>query len=390
MADAARAAAGIAKLGLKATLSSDPGAKAIVTYLQAVRGASSGADDDVQPLASTPEQTAGVDVLLFAWELSYFSGKVRGYLRYKQRAAGLRYEEVLATPEIIAEVLAPATKSNTVPQCQLPSGEVVHDSTEIIERVEALFPTAPVIPSTADRPRQRVACELLELFGDEWLLVAAYHWRWAYSGDGSAAQRLPAGAGSTPAAAEQRSASYLQPDQRAYNAQQWGDVFLPDEPPADRRAVGGNLFDAMMYTMGSKRGLPALGVPTDELATAWEDATLQFLGLFEQHLMAGHDFGLGGRPSIADFGVLGPLYAHLYRDPVPSLLLRTRYPLVAAWCERVHDRGGAPHFSRKYHYDPAARRLVAPTAEASDNGEWFEDDAIPATLSVTNPHLILI
>ena len=26
-----------------------------------------------------------------------------------------------------------------------------------------------------------MVCRLMELFGDEWLLVAAYHWRWAYS-----------------------------------------------------------------------------------------------------------------------------------------------------------------------------------------------------------------
>ena len=38
------------------------------------------------------------------------------------------------------------------------------------------------------RPRQRITCQLIELLGDEWLLVPAYHYRWAYGGDGSSRQ----------------------------------------------------------------------------------------------------------------------------------------------------------------------------------------------------------
>ena len=36
-------------------------------------------------------------------------------------------------------------------------------------------------------------------------------------------------------------------------------------------------------------------------------------------------FLLGHRPSIGDFGLLAPIYAHLYRDPVPGFILRTRW-----------------------------------------------------------------
>ena len=46
---------------------------------------------------------------LFSWEHSYFSGKVRAYLRYKDRnaALGAGYEDILATPELIVGLLAP-------------------------------------------------------------------------------------------------------------------------------------------------------------------------------------------------------------------------------------------------------------------------------------------
>ena len=40
---------------------------------------------------------------LFSWEHSYFSGKVRSYLRYKDRAGGLGpgYEDILASAELM-------------------------------------------------------------------------------------------------------------------------------------------------------------------------------------------------------------------------------------------------------------------------------------------------
>ena len=90
---------------------------------------------------------------------------------------------------IAFKLLLPLTQTNVVPQLQLPDGSFVQDSSDIIEAVERRFPRLPpVIPCAAaggradGRPRQRLACKLLELFGDEWLLTAAFHWRWAYSG----------------------------------------------------------------------------------------------------------------------------------------------------------------------------------------------------------------
>jgi hypothetical protein len=61
---------------------------------------------------------------LFSWEHSYFSGKVRAYLRYKHYFGDLGdgYEDILATPELIQGLLVPATGSNVVPQILTPDG----------------------------------------------------------------------------------------------------------------------------------------------------------------------------------------------------------------------------------------------------------------------------
>ena len=67
------------------------------------------------------------------------------------------------------------------------------------------------------------------------------------------------------------------------------------------------------------------------------------LRLLSSHL-AQHRFLLGDHISLADFALYGPFYAHLFRDPVPGFIIKTEFPLVAEWVERVggRARGGAP------------------------------------------------
>ena len=211
------------------------------------------------PLATRACTGQPFDVRLFSWKLSYFSGKVRAFLRFKARGADrLTFDDVNASPALIRELLVPITHTNVVPQLQLPDGSFVQDSSDIIERVDALFPREPVIPAAATRPRQRLACKLFELFGDEWLLTAAFHWRWAYSGDGSAAQQLHAPRLATDAAS---AASYLRPNHRAYNELQWGDfVAPPDASAVRRRRSGGMLFDNVLLSEHGARGVVLLSV----------------------------------------------------------------------------------------------------------------------------------
>jgi hypothetical protein len=48
-----------------------------------------------------------------------------------------------------------------------------------------------------------------------------------------------------------------------------------------------------------------------------------------------HEFLLGPNISVVDFAFFGPFNAHFLRDPVPSFIVKTEAPLVAAWAERV-------------------------------------------------------
>ena len=90
---------------------------------------------------------------LFAWNFSYFSAKVRAYMRFKHHTAGLLFEEIFATREIIQGLLIPSTGSNVVPQVRTPAGEWLQDSSEIIDALEEKFPDSPVIPAS---PKQKL------------------------------------------------------------------------------------------------------------------------------------------------------------------------------------------------------------------------------------------
>lgn len=301
---------------------------------------------------------------LFSWEHSYFSGKVRGYLRFKQRmgALGPGFEDVLATPALLAGLLARRSGSGAVPQLEAPDGTWVQDSSAILDYCEAAHPEWPIVPDPVARPRQALAAHLIELLADEWLLVPAFWQRWYFSEDGR------------------------EPSHRAFNEQQWGAMLAAGQDGASRRRAGAHFFEAAfgiadtrVHPKGVYAGLVHLGCDA-RTERAWQASQHRVLGLLEAHF-AQHDFVLGGRPSLADFGLLGPLYAHLYRDAVAGFALRTHFPLVAEWVERTHGEGAlnARAYGQKLYELDAEGRLVGRPA-SSDGAEWLPDDAIAATL----------
>jgi len=299
---------------------------------------------------------------LFSWEHSYFSGKVRAFLRYKAHGGALAYEDVLATPELIAGLLLPATGTNVVPQLLAPDGAWVQDSSEIIDWIERRHPAPAVVPAAGAAPAQRLVCHLIELLADEWMVVWAFFERWQFGRES------------------------VQPNHAAFNEQQWGAAFAPGADGNSRRSAARAIFERAFGTReafanprGIFAGLVALGA-TEHTAKAWQASNAHLLDLLETHF-AVHDFALGGLPSLADFALLGPLYAHLYRDPVAGFELRTRWPLVTEWVERTNHQGdlNARSYGQKLYSLDEERKLVARPA-TSNGGAWLAGDTVPATL----------
>lgn len=299
---------------------------------------------------------------LFAWEHSYFSGKAMAYLRYKSWGGDLAWEPVLATPELLNGLLLPATGTSAIPQLQTPEGEWIQDTSEIIDFCEGAHPTPRVTPDAATTPRQAIACHLLELMADEWLVVPGFLERWKYS--------LPEN----------------EPNHLRFNEQQWGAVMVPDLPGDQRRAAGAAFFEnafgiseARTNPRAVYAGLIELGV-TEKTESAWEASCERVLQRLERHFSA-HDFVLGGRPSLGDFGLMGPLYAHLFRDASSSLALHTRTPLVCEWVERTNGTNAlnARTYGQQLYSLGEDGGLVGRPAN-TDGAEWLPEDALPETL----------
>lgn len=301
---------------------------------------------------------------LFSWELSYFSGKIRSYLRYKDHFGGLGpgFEDILCSYELIFGLLVPNTGSVTVPQVLTADGQWIHDSSEIIDHFERADPERAIVPSAVERPRQCLASYLLELLADEWMVVWGFWERWHHSLTG------------------------VEPNQLAYNRLQWGSAFAPGLMGRGRSDAAQRMFDgpfgvkaAPEQLLGPYAGLRDLGM-TERTESAWTESNDRILGILDRHFDE-HDFVFGGRPSLADFGLMGPLYPHLYRDPVPGFEMRTRFPLVAQWVERTNGTNAldARSYNQKL-YSLVDGELVGRPA-TSHGGEWIEGDVIPPTLA---------
>jgi glutathione S-transferase len=228
---------------------------------------------------------------LIGAEASYYTGKVRAYLRYK----GIPFEEIGATRDIYREVIVPRTGVAYIPILISDDDVAVQDSTAIIDFMEQRYPSGSVYP---DGPMQRLVALLFEVYADEWLILPAMHYRWNV------------------------------PENRAFAIREFGRLSAPNASRAEQRAIGESISRPFA------EALPALGVNCDT-AAAIEASYLAFLRDFAAHLEA-QPFLLGTRPSIGDFALLGPLYAHLYRDPESGRVMRQHAPRVADWVDRMN------------------------------------------------------
>lgn len=249
---------------------------------------------------------------------SFYAGKVRSYLIKKSLPFR---EQTLADPRFKDHVV-PTVRHMVVPVVELPDGSLLQDSTDIIETLEARHPANPMLPTT---PVQRCVALLLDAFGTEGLLAPGMHYRWSY-----------------------------RVEQESFLQAEFGRALHYGTSRDERNAAGRAIMDYF------SNFLPGLGV-TPETIPAIEASYEALLEVLDAHFQC-YPYLLGCRPTVADFGFMAPLYAHLSRDPVPSNLMKMKAPNVYRWTERMNlANGNDGEFPEC-------------------TGEWLGDDAIPATL----------
>ncbi|MGJ8560188.1 MAG: glutathione S-transferase N-terminal domain-containing protein [Litorimonas sp.] len=243
---------------------------------------------------------------LYGMSASLFTGKVRAYLIHH----GIPFVERGAGHPTFTQEIVPKIGRWIIPVLVTPDGQIIQDGTDIIDHLDAkglsrhpLCPEDPVLHAVA---------HLFELFGGEGLLRPAMHYRWNFDTD---------------------NLDFIQIN--------FAEAFPPGLTVQQQSAM----FD---HSSGRMRKAGAAFGVSSETMTAIEASYAEFLSLFEDHLRESY-FLLGEHPTLGDYGLMNGLYAHLSRDPHPSLIMKRDAPHVFAWTERMnrlprdeHHLAGAP------------------------------------------------
>jgi len=297
---------------------------------------------------------------LVAAEHSYFSAKARSFLRFKGKQDEF-FTEVLSTSDLYRQAILPMVGVNFVPVLLVHDEqngkilEAIQDTSLIIDYVERTFPDLPTIHPSA--PKQRFVSYLIEVWADEWLKLPAMHYRW----------------------------SYLE-ENRKYLLWEWGRASVPmlSADEREREMTNSTAKGPTFRTMS--KTLPVLGI-TKATAPEIERSFLELLDSLETHFRL-YKYLLGDKPCLGDFALIGPMYAHLFKDPKPSSIIRSKAPAFCDYIERMN--GLRPSYDTIKEYDKATNSLravgVAPKGTPGrlgavpSFGDYLLNDEIPSTL----------
>jgi len=245
---------------------------------------------------------------------SLYTGRARSYLI----KSGVPFRELSSGHKSFKAEVLPESKLATIPVLVTPEGEVIRDGGAIIEHLESIS-SRPFQPQSS---KQQIVSTLFDLIGTSGLLRPAMHYRWNYPEENS---------------------EFLH-----YH-------FLHSQPEHPQREAKAQYMMSKMQHAGRLFGVTA------ETAHLVETLYLEFLEALNLHLSE-YPYLLGWKPSIGDFGLIAPLYAHLGRDPAPQRLMQQRAVRVARWVERMNRADqDAPEF-----FNPGS--------------DYLPDDSIPDTL----------
>lgn len=232
---------------------------------------------------------------LFGAPVSLYTGKVRSYLRTQ----GVPFVEKSPGSDQYLQDVMPAVGRWIIPCMETPDGMIIQDGADIIDYFErgpgqphrrhSVYPESPLLLAVA---------HVFELFGGEGLLRPAMHYRWNFD-DENLAFLVSEFALLTP---------------QSLTADQAEQVFVKNSGRMRKAAVSFGVFP--------------------EAQPLIEAAFHEWIDLFSAHLVD-HPYLLGDRPTLGDYGLIAAMWAHLYRDPAPAMLIKRHAPRVGRWVERM-------------------------------------------------------
>jgi len=244
--------------------------------------------DDVAPLK------------VYGLKVSYFTGKLEAYLRYKR----IPYDFVPMTAHDFTHKGRLKTGAMQMPMVELPDGRWITDTTPIIEWLESQYCESSIIP---DDPLCAFVARLIEDYADEWLWRPAMAYRWIHDQD-----------------------AHLLSHQ--ISSVMGRDISVP--AVLKRWNVRRRQYKNFVLRDGFNE------VTSEHIKNTY----IRLLDNLEGALST-RDFVMGDRLTLADIGLMGPLFRNFAMDPTPSEIMRERAPNVMAWVYRVwaaNTRKGAP------------------------------------------------
>lgn len=226
---------------------------------------------------------------LYGSRVSYYTGKLEAYLKYK----GVPYS-LHGMPYDRADELKEKVGSIQMPIVDREDGRWMSDTTPILFELEKEMPGNPILP---DDPVVAFIAKLMEDYADEWLWRSAMHYRWSYRYSRELISNILVDEISTP-------------------------VSLP-------RFIVRRMIRRRQIKYFTKRD----GVTT----ATWDHVEQGYFNALDgmSRILETRPYLLGTRPSLADFGFMAPMFRHFSQDPDPEEIMRTRAPLVYEWVARM-------------------------------------------------------
>lgn len=227
---------------------------------------------------------------VYGSKISYFTGKLENYLRYKK----IPYEHIpLNDLKIRAEIYKKVGVIQ-LPNVKLANGIWMTDTTPMIQWFEREFPDGQVIPGD---PEQAFFSLLLEDYADEWLWRPAMHYRWHYKQDAFALSRFIV-----------------------------DELLGPIPLPKWMKRVIIRTRQRKGFTVGD--GIHKGNIQGIE--SIYINILKNLEAIFEKR-----PFLLGEKPSLADIGFSGSMFRHFGIDPTASAIMRETAPAVYEWTARL-------------------------------------------------------
>ena len=259
---------------------------------------------------------------VYGLKVSYFTGKLESYLRYKE----IPYEFRAMTVKDFKHTIPQKTGAMQMPAVELDDGRWMTDTSPIIDWFETQYPDHPILSGD---PVQAFVCRLLEDYADEWMWRSAMHYRWSY-----------------PANAKLLARQISDDMGAGLHVPGWLKRNRTEKRQFDNFVKGDGVNDRTRANV--EQGYTTLLRVLNEIFEA-------------------RRYVLGDRPTLADIGLMGPLFRHFSMDPTPAVIMRETAPGVMAWVYRL--------------WNARASR------EAGDLVSGIPDDLLPLLKEIGETHL---